>query len=318
MSYTQPLSTREQELMDLLTGDRPTPIGRRCTHPSYVARQLARQAIDDARGNAALDELMKECEEISEEVMTEAEVVTTSTIKVRPYPATSTKVDDPHVPVKLESPFTTIAKADASPASVSKVDVPAVAAKTKPHREEAAYCFPRVPVEPSGLLNLRAELKLINAEFKISKDYAAVRDRFCAVSIALNVEGLWAPQFRPQPRISPVGRKSPSDLKLHKDHLVIDAHWLWLKKYVMPFTSNYSGLFDSTRPFDFRLAAQYALEKWTSAYRAEEHFCFTSRVQWQLCTTKSVVYGERHRELLDGTRNGTKRTPAHISLLRLS
>ncbi|MDP1534748.1 MAG: hypothetical protein Q8L92_14330, partial [Rubrivivax sp.] len=162
------------------------------------------------------------------------------------------------------------------------------------------------------------ELATLTVAFNTTNNYLAVRDRFCAISIALNEQGLWAPAFRPQPRVPPKSAGKAANPALHLDHLVIDAHWLWARECASSFSGKYQQLLLPGVPFDFDMAGAYAQENWTSDFRAEDVFSLPSAIQWQLCTVKCKSHAERRAALMDGRRNGTgdKRTPSLVAPIR--
>ncbi len=178
------------------------------------------------------------------------------------------------------------------------------------------YRFPACRFSTGSGVNFREALEALTKVFNVTKDYGRVRDEFCSISLALNEQGLWAPSYRSQPRLSPFAKKTPANLMLHKDHLIIDAHWLWSKQSTAMFSGKYERLLDSAMSFDFDKASEYAAEDWTSDYRAGEHLCLPSEVQWQLCTTKSKGHIEQYRALVDGTHSGKARTPARICAVK--
>lgn len=184
------------------------------------------------------------------------------------------------------------------------------------HAEVHGYAFPGNRCVPTTAQELRAELDTLMREYKAGKDYAAVRDRYCAISIAINEQGLWAPRFRRQPLINPTQCKTPQSIMLHRDQLIIDAHWLWCKKSASMFSGKYEQLLDAELPFDFVLADAYAQENWASQYRVEEQLMLPDEIQWQLLTTRSKKHIEVHRQLFDGVRTGTTRIPPRVKTIQ--
>jgi hypothetical protein len=183
---------------------------------------------------------------------------------------------------------------------------------TAPARRLAgpAYTFPSsITALPEA--ELRDELDAVSMIFKSSKDYQAIRDRFCAVSIALNSVGKWAPRFRSQPLVQPFAKDTSSQL-LHKDHLVIDLHWLWSTGVEAAMPAPYERLTAAGADFMFDLAAQCASENWASEFRAEDHLGLPDAVQWQMVTLRSVATARRYSDLFTGELNGKKRTPARV------
>lgn len=185
-----------------------------------------------------------------------------------------------------------------------------------------AYRFPASAAP--GTAPLRDQLDALMKAYDDSKnDYAAVREAFCAVSIALNHEGAWAPAYRPQPRPrhKSAGKAAmQQDEPLHRDRLVIDLHWLQCRCRdgfggVLP-QDLYAKLLNPNEPFDFVAAAAYATRKLTSHERAVEHFGVSPEAQWQLATLKSAGHANTHREIYQGGRVGTTRIPSLIAEIR--
>lgn len=289
------LTSSELETLDFLNGRDPcfydSKFFKGHMVPAQEAAYRSHKSAADTAGNAAMAALLAEIDDMS---------ATTETTVV-------------------DAPIELITTADPTPAlPLAITSVPVRAPMAPPARVGSDYEFPIAPRASSafiGTTEFREALQNLTAEFKASKSYGGIREQFCAVSIALNEQRLWAPRFRPQPKINPVTMLAPISKALHRDHLVIDAHWLWANKHRAAFSSKYERLLDSTQPFDFALATQYAQKKWTSDYRAE-HLGLASQVQWQLFTTKSNCHADSHRLLVDGDRPGKTRTPASISRIK--
>ncbi|MBI5277349.1 MAG: hypothetical protein HY854_12900 [Burkholderiales bacterium] len=164
-------------------------------------------------------------------------------------------------------------------------------------------------------------LTAIYDEFRRTDDYAAVRDAFCAVSIELNRNALWAPAFRPQPRPRPpAAGKGRADQVLHCDRVVIDLHWLRCRKEAHVADQAflpYQHLLDTDVDFDFALASAYAARELRSRERAEVHIGLAPEVQWQLATLKSEAHAVEHSRIYSGGRDGTKRVrPAKTDVVK--
>lgn len=299
MATMQRLTPGEFNLARVLAfGDDPMSgrnFDKECTAPSYVAAMKAhaeRKKIEDDAFQAEMDDLFKEAEEAPHAIGAKPEEVDAP---LHPLIGDGSKAEVA-TPAEAESP--------PLPPAEDPMPIKATAASD--------YSFPICRCVTGSGVDFRKELEALTKVFKATKDYSRVRDQFCAASVALNEQGLWAPRFRPQPKLRPQAPKSLQNNLLHRDQLVIDAHWLWANKLGAKFSAKYESLLDSTQPFDFTLAAEYARENWSSNFRADEHFCLTSRVQWQLFTTKSTMHCDRYRELVDGNRVRTKRTPALV------
>ena len=293
---TMPILTQgERELLDVMEGREHLLIGRKglmsYMHPAQEARELARIAAEDEALNALIRELEDEGDSTTKETLVK-DMSIESIIKILSSDSSIKAVPTKSTPVPVVSE-----------------------AKVLPARGGSGYEFPNTSVTHSSALDLRIALQSLTDVFRATKDYSLVREQFCAISIALNTLGLWAPRFRPQPKVRPDAVKHFANDPLHLDHLVIDAHWLWANKLVTAFSGTYGQLLDSTRPFDFAMAAKYAQEKWSSDFRASD-FELANQVQWQLCTTKSKWHADQHRALFDGDRAGKTRAPARIKPIK--
>lgn len=194
-------------------------------------------------------------------------------------------------------------------------DTGAPGCERTPVKSRAGYSF---PISGAALEDLDRELNELMDVYHTTSPYSAVRERFCAVSLALNEALRLAPAFRRQPRPRPAAAgKGKNDLLLHKDRLVIDLHWLWVRNIgVGTAKPQYARLLDSTAPFDFALAASFASENWSSEERATEQFALSEAVQWELATLKSRVHTDTHRMIFDGGRDGSKRVPSRSAFVR--
>lgn len=293
---TMPAMTQgERDFLDVLDGREPLLIGRKgCMsymHPGQEARELARIAADNAEHNAFVQEMEDLIDSMTKETLAKDMPIETTIRILSSGPSIEA--------VSTES---------TAVSAMSEATVP-------PVRAGSGYEFPLASGTHPSFLDLRIALQSLTEMFTATKDYSLVREQFCAISIALNTLGLWAPRFRPQPKVRPDAVKHSANDPLHLDHLVIDAHWLWASKLITAFSGKYGRLLDSTQPFDFALAAEYAREKWTSDFRASE-FELAKQVQWQLCTTKSKWHADQHRMLFDGDRAGKTRAPARIKPIK--
>lgn len=206
-------------------------------------------------------------------------------------------------------------------ASPSRLSVPSLVPKSAaaPATAPAGYRFPLV--DTGALGDLKKLLASICSEFKSAGNYAAVRDRFCAVSRELNRIALWAPAFRPQPTPRPpVAGKGGEDNLLHRDRVVIDLHWLWCRRAShvpdLAFLP-YQDILDPEIDFDFVLASDYAAKKLKSDERATVHLGLSPETQWQLATIKSEEHALEHSRIFTGGRDGSKRVkPAKTDIVQ--
>lgn len=340
-------------LARICAGDDPADfypgLGKQCDHPKYLAWQgphiARREAREKAEWDALFAELGPEAPQVLEATTIDGTPSSTSGTCSAAADSMAAEVQldvlDDAIPVRLmASEIDKPTAAIAAPTTTFTAPPPAVAALVCGRDSEShatatefaartaevedvavavakpGYVFPIVSCAIKGVQELRTELEALTREFKNSDNYAAVRDRYCAISLALNEQGLWAPRFRKQPLVNPIQCKSPQSAMLHRDQLIIDAHWLWCRKSASMFSGKYERLLDAALPFDFVLAAEYAQENWASQFRAEEQLMLADDIQWQLLTTRSKKHIEVHRVLLDGVRTGTTRTAPRVKAIQ--
>lgn len=287
-------------------------LGKECTQPNYVARVASQNAEKMAREDEDFAELMKEVEDACAAAAADGDKgtgVTTEAPGVGPIDATV----GARTVSGLEATAPTAAEIEVDATKISAAD-PVMASPLL--SESLKYVFPSVRCTGSELHALVTEMRTLADKYKSENDYAAVRDQFCACSLALNELGMLAPRFRPQPLVTPKEGRKPQCAILHRDHLIIDAHWLWCAKTVSVFKGKYDRLLDPSLPFDFALAGAYAQENWASHHRAEEQFMLPDEIQWQLLTTKSKEHVETHRKLFDGVRVDTTKIPAKVKAIQ--
>lgn len=161
-----------------------------------------------------------------------------------------------------------------TPTVCVKAPVPTLSNSSEPEQATPDLVnseFPTIPKQRLSSTSEEASHLLIQACHELARhgDYAAVRDRICQLQIELNEYGLLAPSFRPKPKKSrPKGKDSTksftaADLAIHRDLIVIDCHWLYVRKVkvrVDPGDMLYQPLFRLTRPFDYELAWMFANE----------------------------------------------------------
>ena len=183
---------------------------------------------------------------------------------------------------------------------------------------KSSYAFPiNLPDNPtSGTLSERMS-KLI-AEWREHKNYMLIREEYCALSIAMNHEGLQAPAFRPALTIPFLKKdQQESDKTLHKDRVVIDCHWLHCRgEHITPRDDQYKPLFNLAEPFLFTLASLFASENWTNKHRAEEALILIDWQQSQLMAMVGEIVCERRKTALDGIGKGDNRKPPKITLVK--
>lgn len=128
------------------------------------------------------------------------------------------------------------------------------------------------------------ELAALCREVREPKDYLAARDRYCLISIRMNLDGLFAPAFRHRPHV-----QAPKDdaihMQMHRDRLVIDYHWCHATgMQLSPTDPDHAHLLDLEHDFDFVAAWSLALRNQSGKYRAAEALCLTPLHQCQTMT----------------------------------
>lgn len=157
------------------------------------------------------------------------------------------------------------------------------------------------------------QLKEVCHELARHGDYAAVRNRICQLQLELNEYGLLAPSFRPRPKTSrPKGSGSKksfthTDMAIHRDLIVIDCHWLYMRKVKVRIGSGdmlYQPLFNHAKPFDFELAWTFANENWRSDTRVNSALRLPKLLQYQLAALRCNDIAKDLERLTIGTRKG--------------
>lgn len=174
--------------------------------------------------------------------------------------------------------------------------------------------YPPLPLDLSEVKHeyLVSCLIEITAEYRVDRDYEAIRDRFVYVSLALNQFGLLAPAFRNQPRIPYAkSQRDDSHRQLLIDELIIDCHWLYCRREsVNPRWPELKSMFSHTSPFDCSLVCDRIAKKtWSKSFRADELLQLSTRQQHQLLQLRVEHQKELYRSLVEGKKqlgSGTK------------
>jgi hypothetical protein len=137
------------------------------------------------------------------------------------------------------------------------------------------------------------ELAALCRALQVHRDYLAVRDLYCQLSIRMNLQGAIAPAFRPRPRVeAPKG--ADIHMRLHRDRLVIDYHWCHAKRIPLsPTDAGHAHLHDLETDFDFTSAWVLTGRNQTPKYRAAEALCLTPLQQCQTMKLHSQELCER-------------------------
>lgn len=159
----------------------------------------------------------------------------------------------------------------------SSVLIPEVAVETAPHPTRTLksyydYEFPysesfRVAVAKLSSLTTEALINHLHHYSYDLKDESGkrlnyegkVRNSICAFNIALNIQGLIAPRFRPTRKPPAIGKtKYPiEDEYLSNDRQIADLHWVHTKKMSVSRIVGFSKLANHDDDFDWALASRF-------------------------------------------------------------
>ncbi|WP_342620753.1 hypothetical protein [Rhodoferax sp. GW822-FHT02A01] len=229
----------------------------------------------------------------------------------------------------LKEASAVIAKAKAATVELAPTDVvPTIATSEPVSTPSATVELPTVtatrtsgfPVESIHALppvdNPRAQLAALTSALAVHGDYYAIRQKFCELSILINLESSIAPEFRPKPKVGEA-KGSPIYFEIHRDQLVIDLHWLHtMKERVTVRDESLQHLFYPGGAFPFDLAWSFASEKWKSRHRVDEVLYLTPRLQCQLVTLKGTDVADRLERVMESTKHGSTRIPPKIASVR--
>lgn len=113
------------------------------------------------------------------------------------------------------------------------------------------------------------------------KSYRAVRARYCQISLRMNMEGKYAPAFRPRPR-GEAPKGDPVHMLVFRDQLVIDYHWCHATRMFMsPSDVGHAHVLDLQADFDLIAAWLLTGANQTPKFRATEAMCLTRMQQCQ-------------------------------------
>ena len=142
----------------------------------------------------------------------------------------------------------------------------------------AEYQFP----SPSNIepylkkFRLASKEQLLRSLKKKEKDkttgdtpYSSSRLDYCAINILLNELGIIAPAFRPFRTLAGNKLSKANDVLLSRDRMVLDLHYLHCQYHddFLPTDMEFKALATDDE-FDFKLASQFALKKWTAEVKA--------------------------------------------------
>lgn len=158
----------------------------------------------------------------------------------------------------------------------------------------SGYQFPARILSVSTIDHQALMQALHDLSPKISSlhDYFRYRQEWCALHTRINAHGLWAPGFRPWPKLpqKPRDKCADHDHAIQRDRLVIEAHWLHAQNEfvnVDPKRKQWIPLFDHATSFDFDLAEQFAQQVWSNNHRTTEVLGLTDYQQCQMFSLRS-------------------------------
>lgn len=176
------------------------------------------------------------------------------------------------------------------------------------------------PTDPTRHEDLMDELETLAQECRKPDDYLRIRERYCEVSFALNVHGLWAPAFRPE---IPIPReksdRQPAHQLVQQDRVVIDCHWLHCKKCrVEPTEARWRPLFKGGKDFPLVLAEEFASRGIPGEYRAEAILQLTHPQQVQLRALRGKAVQGMFESIKHSARVDGRRIPPRLEVIALA
>lgn len=220
------------------------------------------------------------------------------------------------VPAPISAPATT-ASPSVSAAPITSTAATAPVTTTAPEREllTTSSTLDRFPVaalhDVPEFIDPGREVAALCREVRESNDYLAARDRYCVISIRMNLDGLFAPAFRHRPRVQAPNNDS-IHMQMHRDRLVIDYHWCHATgMQLSPTDPDHAHLLDLEHDFDFAEAWSLAQRNQFGKYRAAEALCLTPLHQCQTMTLHGLELKARLEQIHKTYRNskGAARGP---------
>ena len=246
-----------------------------------------------------LDELLRECEEESEDASPG-------------MPGVSVSHNGSQTTDTTQAPR----KDDAVAATSLEEETPENTAPCATHRQ---YSFPE-EVSGSTYAGLADAQLIARLEDLLDRhyddklrSYSAIRGEFCALSIEMNIRMLMAPRLRPQPKFPwKASDRKASDELVSNDRQVIDLHWLKCRGFEnSKLRAPYKKLF-SDALFDFDLASDFVTKTGRVSVKAEEILELTRQEQLELAVIQSDSVRREFANLMTGFTDpkSGKRTPA--------
>lgn len=163
------------------------------------------------------------------------------------------------------------------------------------------YCFPEVTLDQVDFMPLTSsdQASALKVLIGTTSPYRQIRDKYCAISLAMNERGEVPPKFRPQralPRRTQTA--TPDDTLMMRDRQVIDMHWLHCrgKRDELPDRA-FATLFVEEE-LDFDMAGTLAAKSWTNEIKAGKVLNLIPYEEFQLAClrTKAVADAWRNAE----------------------
>lgn len=203
----------------------------------------------------------------------------------------------------LESPI------DQTPPTPTSPATPAAKPEPEPEPAGSPDYFPVADIrEVSAITDPLSKLQALVDQLRDHKDYYVIRNEYCDLSIAANLEGKVAPAFRPQLKISdPFGSETYMDA--HRDQIVIDCHWLQATGSPIDCPEDeYEALLSGGAPFNFEDAWEFANQQWRKEHRACSTLSLTVYQQSQLKALRGVEVSDRHACAMGGMTSDKRKT----------
>jgi len=160
------------------------------------------------------------------------------------------------------------------------------------------YCFPDVALDQVDFMPLTSsnQTKALKALIGTTTPYHQIREKYCAISVAMNERGEVPPKFRPQrPLPRRMQKATPDDTLMMRDRQVIDMHWLHSrgKRDELPDRA-FAPLF-ANEELDFDRAAILAAKSWTNEAKVGKVLNLIPHEELQLACLRTKAVADRWR-----------------------
>lgn len=226
-------------------------------------------------------------------------------------------------------PTTSPASEPAYSASAKRVTVPKVTRTaslfaTAPSAASSGYSFPTSAAVQATTDHSKHAHRLHELAARITSHsaYDSVRKEWCTLNLQINTHGLWAPGFRPWPKLPQKPRDKCADHEhaIQRDRLVIESHWLHAHKELVNVDTTrnkWIPLFDHTKPFEIDLAEQFAQQVWSNNHRTEEVLGLTPYQQCQMFSLRTDSMKKHMESFSKPTRGPNNRSiPSPQAVIR--